>query len=107
MFLSVQYERNSCTSRPSQSTLRITNPCHLPARLIVTAAINLKTPTASAAAAKATATALGEAHTSVQVLTGDNFDEALNDPANGLWLLKFYGKLLVTISVTTTGAVID
>jgi hypothetical protein len=73
----------------------------------VTAAINLKTPTASAAAATATATALGEAHTSVQVLTGDNFDEALNDPANGLWLLKFYGKLLVTISVTTTGAVID
>ena len=85
------------------------NPSHhkpVPsARLIVTAAINLKTP--PAAAATATATALGEAHTSVQVLTGDNFDEALNDPANGLWLLKFYGKLPVTISVTTTGAVID
>jgi hypothetical protein len=69
------------------------------ARLIVTAAINLKTPTAAAATATATATAtaLGEAHTSVQVLTCDNFDEALKDPANGLWLLKFYGKLLVTV----------
>lgn len=32
----------------------------------------------------------GEPHSSVQTLTTENFDEALNDPANGLWLLKFY-----------------
>ena len=32
-------------------------------------------------------------HSTVQVLTEDNFDDALNDPANGLWLLKFYGKV--------------
>eukprot|EP00586_Coscinodiscus_wailesii_P003666 CAMPEP_0172488576 /NCGR_PEP_ID=MMETSP1066-20121228/18170_1 /TAXON_ID=671091 /ORGANISM="Coscinodiscus wailesii, Strain CCMP2513" /LENGTH=451 /DNA_ID=CAMNT_0013255889 /DNA_START=169 /DNA_END=1524 /DNA_ORIENTATION=+ len=30
------------------------------------------------------------AHDSVQKLTEKNFDEALADPANGLWLLKFY-----------------
>lgn len=35
----------------------------------------------------------GEPHSSVQTLTTENFDEALNDPANGLWLLKFYGEL--------------
>lgn len=32
----------------------------------------------------------GQPHSTVQTLTKDNFDEALNDPANGLWLLKFY-----------------
>jgi len=32
----------------------------------------------------------GEPHSTVQTLTKENFDEALNDPANGLWLLKFY-----------------
>lgn len=26
----------------------------------------------------------------VQTLTSTNFQEALNDPANGIWLLKFY-----------------
>jgi hypothetical protein len=34
----------------------------------------------------------GQPHSTVQTLTKHNFDEALNDPANGLWLLKFYGK---------------
>ena len=38
-------------------------------------------------------TVTGKPHSTVQDLTEDNFDEALNDPANGLWLLKFYGKL--------------
>lgn len=32
----------------------------------------------------------GKPHSTVQILTEDNVDEALNDPANGLWLLKFY-----------------
>jgi hypothetical protein len=33
----------------------------------------------------------GEPHSTVQTLNKHNFDQALNDPANGLWLLKFYG----------------
>lgn len=37
-----------------------------------------------------TTTITGKPHSTVQDLTEDNFDEALNDPANGLWLLKFY-----------------
>lgn len=37
----------------------------------------------------ATATT-GKPHSTVQTLTTKNFNEALNDPANGLWLLKFY-----------------
>jgi hypothetical protein len=41
----------------------------------------------------ASALVTGEPHSTVQTLTEDNFDAALNDPANGLWLLKFYGKL--------------
>ncbi len=32
----------------------------------------------------------GTPHDSVQTLTGTTFDTALNDPANGLWFLKFY-----------------
>lgn len=32
----------------------------------------------------------GTAHTTVQVITQSNWNEVLNDPANGLWLLKFY-----------------
>lgn len=32
----------------------------------------------------------GAAHSTVQVLNSENFDNALADPANGLWLLKFY-----------------
>lgn len=34
----------------------------------------------------------GHPHSTVQTLTKENFEKALNDPANGLWLLKFYGK---------------
>jgi len=34
----------------------------------------------------------GKAHTTVQIITQSNWDQVLNDPANGLWLLKFYGK---------------
>jgi len=33
---------------------------------------------------------LGEPHSTVQTLNADTFRPALNDPANGLWLLKFY-----------------
>jgi protein disulfide-isomerase-like protein len=32
----------------------------------------------------------GTPHHTVQTLTADNFQEALEDPANGLWLLKFW-----------------
>jgi len=32
----------------------------------------------------------GKPHDSVQILTNDNVEAALNDPANGLWMLKFY-----------------
>jgi hypothetical protein len=39
-----------------------------------------------------TTTTTGKPHSTVQVLTEKNFDDALNDPANGLWLLKFYGE---------------
>jgi len=35
----------------------------------------------------------GEPHAEVQILNDDNFEAAINDPANGLWLLKFYGKI--------------
>ena len=38
----------------------------------------------------------GKPHTTVQALTETNFDQALNDPANGLWLLKFYGMLITS-----------
>ena len=34
---------------------------------------------------------IGKAHSTVQVLTENNIDEALSDPANGLWFLKYYG----------------
>jgi hypothetical protein len=37
----------------------------------------------------------GKPHTTVQVITQSNWNEVLNDPANGLWLLKFYGKYLL------------
>ncbi len=33
---------------------------------------------------------MGEPHSTVQALTSTTFRPALNDPANGLWLLKFY-----------------
>lgn len=32
----------------------------------------------------------GAPHSSVQTLTQTNFRSAIHDPANGLWLLKFY-----------------
>ena len=32
----------------------------------------------------------GKAHSTVQTLTKENFQSALEDPANGLWFLKFY-----------------
>merc|ERR1719491_2403242 len=32
----------------------------------------------------------GKPHDSVQILTNENVEAALNDPANGLWMLKFY-----------------
>ena len=35
----------------------------------------------------------GKPHNVVKSLDGTNFDEAINDPANGLWFIKFYGKL--------------
>jgi thiol-disulfide isomerase/thioredoxin len=34
--------------------------------------------------------AFGKAHSTVQTLTKDNFQIALEDPSNGLWFLKFY-----------------
>ena len=34
--------------------------------------------------------AAGTPHSSVQTLTKSNFREAIQDPANGLWILKFY-----------------
>lgn len=37
-----------------------------------------------------TAAEIGKPHSTVITLTATNFDEHLNDPANGLWLLKFY-----------------
>ena len=37
----------------------------------------------------------GAAHSTVQVLNSENFDNALADPANGLWLLKFYAPWYV------------
>ena len=40
----------------------------------------------------ATSIETGKPHSTVQILTEDNVDDALNDPANGLWLLKFYGE---------------
>lgn len=33
---------------------------------------------------------IGKPHSTVITLKDNNFDEHLNDPANGLWLLKFY-----------------
>ena len=33
---------------------------------------------------------IGKPHSTVITLKDNNFDEYLNDPANGLWLLKFY-----------------
>eukprot|EP01083_Nonionella_stella_P064639 168696_1 len=33
---------------------------------------------------------MGEPHSTVQTLNAETFRPALNDPANGLWLLKFY-----------------
>jgi len=39
---------------------------------------------------RAAAIETGTPHSTVQILTEDNVDDALNDPANGLWLLKFY-----------------
>jgi len=33
---------------------------------------------------------IGKPHSTVIALTGKTFDEHINDPANGLWLLKFY-----------------
>jgi len=39
---------------------------------------------------RAEAIETGKPHSTVQILTDDNVDDALNDPANGLWLLKFY-----------------
>lgn len=34
--------------------------------------------------------AYGKPHATVQTLTALNFQRALEDPANGLWFLKFY-----------------
>jgi len=33
---------------------------------------------------------IGQPHSTVIKLTASNFDEHINDPSNGLWLLKFY-----------------
>jgi protein disulfide-isomerase-like protein len=33
---------------------------------------------------------IGKPHSTVITLTATNFDEHIKDPANGLWLLKFY-----------------
>ena len=33
----------------------------------------------------------GKPHKSVQTLDRTNFEDAIHDPANGLWFLKFYG----------------
>ena len=36
------------------------------------------------------ASEIGKPHSTVITLTATTFDEHINDPANGLWLLKFY-----------------
>jgi protein disulfide-isomerase-like protein len=33
---------------------------------------------------------IGRPHSTVITLTANTFDDHINDPANGLWLLKFY-----------------
>ena len=33
---------------------------------------------------------IGQPHSTVIKLKASNFDEHINDPSNGLWLLKFY-----------------
>ena len=39
---------------------------------------------------------VGEPHSTVVKLNESNFDDHLNDPANGLWLLKFYAPWYVS-----------
>lgn len=42
----------------------------------------------------------GKAHSTVQSITAKNWDKmVLQDPANGLWLLKFYGTLKLFNSI--------
>jgi hypothetical protein len=46
---------------------------------------------AAAAAAASAVVVIGEPHSAVVRLTNENFDEYVtNDPANGLWFVKFY-----------------
>ena len=40
---------------------------------------------------------IGKPHSKVINLKNDNFDDHLNDPANGLWLLKFYAPWYVCL----------
>lgn len=42
---------------------------------------------------------IGKPHNSVINLKNDNFDDHLNDPANGLWLLKFYAPWYVCLCI--------
>jgi hypothetical protein len=60
---------------------------------------------ASIANATSTPTTTGKPHSTVQTLTTKNFNQALEDPANGLWLLKFYGKISA-VSLLTSIAVV-
>ena len=48
----------------------------------------------SGATGATSTTTTGKPHSTVQILTEANFDDAINDPANGLWLLKFYGTCI-------------
>ena len=42
--------------------------------------------------------AAGVPHSTVQVLDSSNFEEAITDPANGLWFLKFYAPWYVYVN---------
>ena len=55
----------------------------------MTRLLSLLLPAVTAIAAVGAAE-IGKPHSTVIVLNGKNFDDHLNDSANGLWLLKFY-----------------
>ncbi len=52
---------------------------------------------AAAAFACVRAMEIGKPHSAVITLTAKNFDDYLADPANGLWLLKFYAPWYVRL----------
>ena len=65
--------------------------------LVVTLSSSIFAPMVAAANSDSITNSIrtGKPHSTVQTLTEDNFNDALDDPANGLWLLKFYGMLFL------------